>query len=170
MLRTLHRLGRASRAGPDVASQSRLFATAADPSPAWAKIKTSVNADGKQVVEAEPGGPVLGPLRSHKVFLNKGEEVWWCACGLSKTPPLCDGSHETPPPEGPFAIEPVHWVAPEAKLFGLCLCRYTRTPPVCDGTHKGFPGYVPPKPRPGAAAAGTGAGQAGGAPAAGGSG
>jgi len=32
----------------------------------------------------DPDGPKIVKLRSEKVFLNAGEKVWWCSCGLSK--------------------------------------------------------------------------------------
>ena len=26
--------------------------------------------------------------------VEAGKDYWWCACGLSKNQPLCDGSHK----------------------------------------------------------------------------
>ena len=28
------------------------------------------------------------------VVVQKGKTYWWCACGLSKSQPFCDGSHK----------------------------------------------------------------------------
>ena len=58
-----------------------------------------------------------------------GREYWWCACGRSKSQPLCDGSHRgtgvTPVPFRPAADGEV-W---------LCGCKRTADKPFCDGTH-----------------------------------
>ena len=55
---------------------------------------------------------------------------WWCACGLSKNQPFCDGSHKG----GPFT--PVKFTVAKAEKLALCGCKRTHTPPFCDGTHK----------------------------------
>jgi CDGSH-type Zn-finger protein len=36
--------------------------------------------------------PIL-PYKSIKVEFEKEEEVWFCQCKQTKTPPYCDGSH-----------------------------------------------------------------------------
>jgi CDGSH-type Zn-finger protein len=30
------------------------------------------------------------------VAVEQGKDYWWCACGLSKAQPVCDGSHNKP--------------------------------------------------------------------------
>lgn len=55
----------------------------------------------------------------------------WCACGGSKTLPLCDGSHA----ETDF--QPVPFKVTEWKKLVLCNCRRTLEPPFCDGSHIG---------------------------------
>ncbi len=129
-------------------------------------VREQVSSSGKRVVQPRtyvpgPDKPVLGPLHSEKVFLNQGEEVWWCSCGRSKTPPFCDGAHEGLP-----AFEPVKFVAPETKMYSFCLCRYTNKQPLCDGEHKGFPGWTPkgkPALSPSSSASSSTSSQAGGA-------
>lgn len=68
--------------------------------------------------------PVLLPIE------KKGDRVLWCACGLSKNQPLCDGSHKGTP------FRPVPYVAKtDGEEILFCTCKKTKTPPFCDGTH-----------------------------------
>jgi CDGSH-type Zn-finger protein len=61
---------------------------------------------------------------------ESGKEYWWCACGRSRTQPLCDGSHRG------TGVTPVPFtVATDAEVW-LCGCKQTRSRPFCDGTHK----------------------------------
>ncbi len=68
-----------------------------------------------------------------KVELKKGEENYWCACGLSKSQPYCDGSHKT------TSFTPKKFVAEETGDAYLCMCKQTKNPPYCDGTHAKLP-------------------------------
>jgi len=43
------------------------------------------------------------------VTVEQGKKYYWCACGLSKKQPFCDGSHKSAPELG---LKPVEWVAP----------------------------------------------------------
>jgi CDGSH iron-sulfur domain-containing protein 3 len=54
----------------------------------------------------------------------------WCACGLSKRQPYCDGSH-IGTGMGPVIVE-----IKEPGTVVWCGCKATRTPPFCDGSHK----------------------------------
>src|SRR5437763_16067453 len=55
-------------------------------------------------------------------FVKKMEPgtYWWCACGLSKTQPFCDGSHKGTP----FA--PVKTEIKEAKTVAWCGCKHSK--------------------------------------------
>jgi len=64
------------------------------------------------------------------VELVAGRTYWWCACGLSKTQPFCDGSHKS------TVFNPVQYLAERSGTAYLCACKQTRTAPMCDGTHK----------------------------------
>ena len=64
------------------------------------------------------------------VAVEKDKEYWWCACGLSKSQPFCDGSHKS------GTMTPVKYVASESKTVYFCGCKATHTQPLCDGTHK----------------------------------
>ena len=57
-------------------------------------------------------------------------DYWWCACGLSKRQPFCDGSHKA---AGEFS--PVRFTATEAQKVWLCGCKNSSNKPYCDGTH-----------------------------------
>ena len=73
--------------------------------------------------------PKIVDKKPIKVEVTKGEEQYWCACGLSKSQPYCDGSHRT------TDITPVKFIAEETGDAYLCMCKNTKNPPYCDGTH-----------------------------------
>jgi len=62
--------------------------------------------------------------------LEKDKKYAWCACGLSKNQPFCDGSHKT------TGFKPLLFTADATKEKYLCVCKQTNTPPFCDGSHK----------------------------------
>lgn len=73
--------------------------------------------------------PNIARLKPYLVEVEEGKRYFWCACGLSKNQPFCDGSHKT------TDFLPLKWVADktEEKLF--CACKHTAGQPFCDGTH-----------------------------------
>ena len=73
--------------------------------------------------------PKIADRKPIKVELSKGDEQFWCACGLSSNQPYCDDSHRT------TDITPVKFVAEETGDAYLCMCKHTKNPPYCDGTH-----------------------------------
>lgn len=36
-----------------------------------------------------------GPIRVDPATIPPGKSIWVCGCGLSRTFPLCDGTHKT---------------------------------------------------------------------------
>jgi len=71
-------------------------------------------------------GDVVNPI----VFdVEKGRDYWWCACGMSKTQPFCDGSHKG------SEFSPTKYTAARTERVWFCLCKKTRHAPLCDGTH-----------------------------------
>ena len=98
--------------------------------------------------------PKLGELRSFKVFLQQGQQVLYCSCGHSKTPPYCEKSCLTVNQLTKQDFKPYLFEATESKIYGLCLCKYSKQPVLCDGTHKIFKGWTkpaqpfPPNPPP----------------------
>ncbi len=62
--------------------------------------------------------------------VQAGKTYSWCACGLSKKQPFCDGSHSG------TGKSPVVWKADTVKDVEFCGCKKTGKPPFCDGAHK----------------------------------
>lgn len=58
-----------------------------------------------------------------------GKTYAWCACGLSKNQPFCDGSHST------TDLRPIVVKQEEAKPIAWCGCKQSGNKPYCDGTH-----------------------------------
>lgn len=73
--------------------------------------------------------PIIAQKAPFAVTLDPGD-YYWCACGRSRTQPMCDGSHQG------TELAPVKFTLAEAKLVYLCGCKQTKTAPHCDGTHK----------------------------------
>jgi len=74
--------------------------------------------------------PVIAAKHPAAVEMEPGRKAAWCACGLSKKQPLCDGSHKT------TDLRPLVFEVMEKKTVHLCQCKRTKNPPYCDGTHK----------------------------------
>jgi CDGSH-type Zn-finger protein len=72
-------------------------------------------------------GQTFSPI---EVKLEAGKDYYWCACGLSKAQPFCDGSHKN------TAFTPKKFSADENKTAWLCTCKQTGNVPFCDGTHR----------------------------------
>uniref|UniRef100_A0A6M2E2C5 Putative cdgsh iron sulfur domain-containing protein 3 n=1 Tax=Amblyomma tuberculatum TaxID=48802 RepID=A0A6M2E2C5_9ACAR len=65
------------------------------------------------------------------VKLEADKTYSWCACGLSKKQPFCDGSHKAKEP----VIGPVKFTVKETKKYLICRCKQTNNRPFCDLTH-----------------------------------
>jgi len=63
-----------------------------------------------------------------KVELEAGDH-YWCACGLSKKQPFCDGSHKG------SSFTPVKFTLEQKEKKYLCGCKATTNSPFCDGSH-----------------------------------
>jgi CDGSH-type Zn-finger protein len=73
-------------------------------------------------------GPVIPQKAPYAVEVAPGD-YWWCACGLSRRQPFCDGSHKG------TGIEPVKFAVTEAQRVWLCGCKHSQGKPFCDGSH-----------------------------------
>jgi CDGSH-type Zn-finger protein len=74
--------------------------------------------------------PVVAAKAPAKVALETGKDYWWCACGLSKSQPFCDGSHKG------TGLTPMKYTADKTADYWLCACKQSAKAPLCDGTHK----------------------------------
>ncbi len=76
---------------------------------------------------------VFGALRAVdnvSLAVVAGQKYWWCACGLSRSQPFCDGSHKG------SAFQPLAFVAERSERLWLCGCKRTAGQPRCDGSHR----------------------------------
>ena len=74
--------------------------------------------------------PIVAQKGPYKVKVEKDKTYFWCACGLSKKQPFCDGSHKK---EGKF--KSLKYLAVESKEMFFCGCKKTNNQPLCDGSH-----------------------------------
>ena len=73
--------------------------------------------------------PVAAQKAPYMVTVEAGRKYFWCACGLSKKQPFCDGSHSG------TEFTPVMYEADASKPLWFWGCKQTDTQPFCDGTH-----------------------------------
>ena len=73
--------------------------------------------------------PKVAGNKSVLVELEAGS-YFWCACGMSKNQPFCDGSHQG------SGFSPVELTLSEKKKVSFCLCKQTKDQPFCDGSHR----------------------------------
>ena len=71
---------------------------------------------------------VIAQKSPYIVTLEPGTH-YWCACGLSKNQPFCDGSHTE------SSVGPKEVVIKKKQEVALCGCKQTKNPPYCDGSH-----------------------------------
>ena len=89
--------------------------------------------------------PVVADNKPAKLVLEKGQEYYFCTCGLSKSQPFCDGSHKV------TEFVPKKFVAEEDDDALLCQCKHSMNTPFCDDTHKLFAADAVGKAGPGIA-------------------
>lgn len=74
--------------------------------------------------------PEIAAKTPFAVEVEKGKDYYWCACGLSKSQPFCDGSHKG------TDFTPTKFTAEESKAVYFCGCKQSKNGALCDGTHK----------------------------------
>ena len=74
--------------------------------------------------------PEIGGRAPIAVEVEAGKSYWWCACGLSKKQPFCDGSHKV------TSFTPVEFKAEKSEKVFFCTCKRSGRKPTCDGSHK----------------------------------
>jgi CDGSH-type Zn-finger protein len=76
------------------------------------------------------GTPTVAGRAPIKVDVEAGKAYFWCACGMSKAQPFCDGSHKG------SGFGPMKFDAAETTAVYFCACKQTHNQPLCDGSHK----------------------------------
>ena len=74
--------------------------------------------------------PHIARKAPYAVEVEAGKKYFWCACGLSKNQPFCDGSHKG------TDFTPLEFKLDQPKRVALCMCKHTGAAPFCDGTHR----------------------------------
>jgi len=74
--------------------------------------------------------PEIGGTKPITVDVAAGKTYWWCACGLSKRQPFCDGSHKV------TSFTPVEFKPATSEKVWFCACKRSAKKPMCDGSHK----------------------------------
>ncbi|ESO07895.1 hypothetical protein HELRODRAFT_75376, partial [Helobdella robusta] len=84
-----------------------------------------------------------GRIYDNKAFpihLEPSKTYKWCTCGISKSQPMCDGSHTrldgTEPIKKRPLYRPLVFTVNKAETYHLCNCKQTNNKPFCDGTHR----------------------------------
>jgi CDGSH iron-sulfur domain-containing protein 3 len=85
----------------------------------------------KPEASADDMQPTIASRTPYRVELLAGYRYAWCACGLSKSQPFCDGSHTS----SPARIQPVIWTQDKDQTALLCGCKRTGKAPLCDAAH-----------------------------------
>jgi len=74
--------------------------------------------------------PEIGGRAPIRLDVEAGKSYWWCACGLSKTQPFCDGSHKV------TSFTPIEFKPEVSGNLAFCTCKRSGKKPLCDGSHK----------------------------------
>ncbi|MDX2298531.1 MAG: CDGSH iron-sulfur domain-containing protein [Xanthomonadaceae bacterium] len=74
--------------------------------------------------------PHVAQAAPYVVDVEAEKTYWWCACGLSKDQPFCDGSHKR------TDLVPIKYVAERSERLWFCGCKHSADAPLCDGTHR----------------------------------
>ncbi len=73
--------------------------------------------------------PTIAQKGPYPVAVEAGKSYYWCSCGLSKSQPFCDGSHQG------TGLSPIKFEAAETKTVYLCGCKSSKSGVFCDGSH-----------------------------------
>lgn len=77
--------------------------------------------------------PIIAQRAPYKVTIEAGKNYAFCACGLSRKQPFCDGSHSG------SGLAPQVFKAEETKEAFFCGCKHSKNIPFCDGSHSLLP-------------------------------
>jgi len=85
---------------------------------------------GSTQVDTMSETPQIAGRQPIPVKVEEGKSYWWCACGLSKTQPFCDGSHKA------TTFVPVEFKPTASAEVWFCACKRSSRKPMCDGSHQ----------------------------------
>jgi len=87
--------------------------------------------EGKCAMTKPAGSlPLIAQKAPFPTEVQAGRSYWWCACGMSKKQPFCDGSHKG------SDFSPVEYKADAARAVYFCGCKQSKNGALCDGSHK----------------------------------
>lgn len=73
--------------------------------------------------------PHIAQKAPYPLAVEEGKTYYWCACGLSKNQPLCDGSHKG------TEFSPKPFKAEKTGTVYFCGCKHSANGALCDGSH-----------------------------------
>ena len=82
---------------------------------------------------SQPNNGKVYDQKPFKIRLYPKKQYHWCLCGMSKSQPMCDGTHRIP--HFKCKLKPIKFEVEEEKDYWLCNCKQTKLRPFCDGTH-----------------------------------
>jgi CDGSH-type Zn-finger protein len=77
--------------------------------------------------------PQVAGMSPQMEELEEGKSYAWCACGVAKAQPWCDGAHKS------GDLRPLVFKAEASEKRAMCMCKQTKNPPFCDGSHSKLP-------------------------------
>ena len=72
-------------------------------------------------------------LKPIKIKCKEGRTYMWCACGLSRNQPFCDGTHRFT--QLGATLKPLPWTCKQTGYYWFCNCKRSAKRVFCDGTH-----------------------------------
>jgi CDGSH-type Zn-finger protein len=74
--------------------------------------------------------PKSSSLKPEQITLEKDKTYYFCSCGLTASPPFCDGAHKG------TGFKSIHYTPVKDEIRWVCNCKRSCAMPFCDGTHK----------------------------------
>ena len=79
-----------------------------------------------------PSLPAYAGIFPTHMYLHRGKEYSWCACGHTQISPFCDGQCKWILTR----CRPVSFNVAESGYFKLCNCKLSANAPFCNSTHQ----------------------------------